>query len=222
MKKQVIISFILGALIFSGITGVLAYKLGANQVSYIPEDSNWNVTDVDTALDDLYDMASYGNAQASDIKSGKTALVNGNQVTGSLTIPNYASLSGTTNINPGGSSTTLNGYYNMSNYKVSCNGCIGGGIRGSFTPSTSAFTEIDLGFAPKEIITWSPYATSASNGTVHIIDYNVLNGTYTRWTGGTGYSDVTSSYVNNIIVDGTVLKYKAKTGFAYLTQYIAM
>ena len=84
MKKNVVISFILGALLFSSITGVLAYKLGANQVSYDPEDENWSVQAVDTALDDLYDMATYGDATANDIVEGKTALVNGTQITGTL------------------------------------------------------------------------------------------------------------------------------------------
>ena len=123
MKKQVIISFILGAIIFGGVGTILAYKLGANQVGYTPNDQTWNVSEVNTALDDLYDMATYGNATSSDIRSGKTALVNGNQITGNLTVPNYTTKTGTQNVAGGSSYSFPNGYYNMSNYKVSCGSC---------------------------------------------------------------------------------------------------
>ena len=51
--KKYIISFILGAIIFSGITA-LAYNLNASETSFTPSDNTWNVTTVSDALNDLY------------------------------------------------------------------------------------------------------------------------------------------------------------------------
>ena len=55
--KKVIFSrlffFILGAILFSGIT-VLAYKVNSDQVSYTPNNSNWQVDNVESAINDLY------------------------------------------------------------------------------------------------------------------------------------------------------------------------
>ena len=120
INKSHIFSFILGVIISGGITGVLAYKLAANQVGYTPSDSTWQVSDVDNALDSLFDMATYGDATSSDIKSGKTALVNGEQVTGNLTVPNYTTLANTENVGAGSSSSARTGYYYLDNYKVTC------------------------------------------------------------------------------------------------------
>ena len=117
--KSHIFVFILSAIIFGSIGSICAYKLGANQVGYEPSDDNWNVEAVDTALDDLYDMASFGDATSSDIVSGKKALVGGSQVTGSLTVPNYTTLTAE-NVAAGSSSTTRTGYYYLDNYKVIC------------------------------------------------------------------------------------------------------
>ena len=59
----------------------------SNGVSY----NKNNQTTVQNALDDLYTKANYGNATASQILKGRTALVGGKQVTGTLTIPTLAS-----------------------------------------------------------------------------------------------------------------------------------
>ena len=124
VNKGHIFAFILGLLLSSGIS-IYAYKLYANQVGYEPNNHNWNVSDVKEALDNLYDDATYGNATSSDIVSGKTALVNGSQVTGSLTIPNYMTKSGAQSaISPGGTYSLSNGYYQMTNnFSVSCSSC---------------------------------------------------------------------------------------------------
>ena len=53
MKKSNIFSFILGAIIFGGISVVSAYALLSSDVSYTPEDQGWNVENVQDALDDL-------------------------------------------------------------------------------------------------------------------------------------------------------------------------
>ncbi len=59
----------------------------SNGVSY----SKNNQTTVEGALNDLYNKANYGNASAGQILSGKTALVGGKKVTGTLTIPTLTS-----------------------------------------------------------------------------------------------------------------------------------
>ena len=48
-------AFILGAIIFSSITGVIASSLTASSISFEPTDENWNVTTVQGALNNLYD-----------------------------------------------------------------------------------------------------------------------------------------------------------------------
>ncbi len=57
----------------------------SNGVSY----SKNSQTTVEGALNDLYTKANYGNASAGQILSGKTALVGGSKITG--TMPNYSS-----------------------------------------------------------------------------------------------------------------------------------
>ena len=52
--KNPIFMFILGAVIFGGIGVVYAYVATASDVSYSPSDTSWNVSNVKTALDDLY------------------------------------------------------------------------------------------------------------------------------------------------------------------------
>lgn len=57
MKKFLtsrIFTFILGAVIFSGITGVAAYSILASDIGYTPKDSSWEVNNVKDAIDDLY------------------------------------------------------------------------------------------------------------------------------------------------------------------------
>ena len=51
--KSRIFSFILGAVIFSGIS-VCAYSLSSNDISFTPENSNWKVSNVEEAINDLY------------------------------------------------------------------------------------------------------------------------------------------------------------------------
>ena len=133
--KKTILGCTIGIIIGMFIMNIIDTKgennnIGSNGVIYE------NNTTVKSALDNLYsrvdELTSYGNATSSTILSGYTALVKGKQVTGSYTCPtcdysnyvaksNITSKSGTENVSSlGGSSTTLNGYYNLSNYKVSC------------------------------------------------------------------------------------------------------
>ena len=116
----------------------LYYVRGENnniESNAVMHDNNATVKSV---LDNLYsrvdELTGYGNATSSTILSGYTALVKGKKITGSYTCPtcdysnyvaksNITNKSGTTSISPGSSSTALNGYYNLSNYKVSCSSC---------------------------------------------------------------------------------------------------
>ena len=59
-KKSNIFSFLLGALIFTGITSVAAYSIFATDIGYTPSDSTWkksngeDITNVKDAIDELY------------------------------------------------------------------------------------------------------------------------------------------------------------------------
>ena len=51
--KNPIFTFILGAIIFGSITGVIAYNVSAN-IEFTPDDQDWEVENVQGALNDLY------------------------------------------------------------------------------------------------------------------------------------------------------------------------
>ena len=52
--KNPIFTFILGAIIFSGIISVAAYNIFANDIGYTPKDKTWKVDNVKDAIDELY------------------------------------------------------------------------------------------------------------------------------------------------------------------------
>lgn len=78
--KKIMISFILGIIICSGIVYASSYL--ASDISYTPLNNNWNVGSVSEALDSLYDITTLGDATADNISEGKTAVVNGKMITG--------------------------------------------------------------------------------------------------------------------------------------------
>ena len=53
-NKNIIVSFILGAILFSGVGVYAAVTFAASDVTYTPSDTSWSVTKVDKALDQLY------------------------------------------------------------------------------------------------------------------------------------------------------------------------
>ena len=54
--KKYIIGFILGAITFGSIGTVVALNYNAKDVSYNPNDENWNVNNVEDAIKDLKDI----------------------------------------------------------------------------------------------------------------------------------------------------------------------
>ncbi len=149
----------------------------SNGVSY---NKNGQAT-VQNALDDLYSKAntltSYGDATAPNILKGKTALVGGQQVEG--TMPNRGAVTET--VSPGGSYKIEAGYHNGSG-KVACEKAtlsvsfLGLGDYIRYTPSNTSFSyEIgDQGWSmssklnPSEMNLWRVIRKN-SNGTVDIV-----------------------------------------------------
>ena len=87
---KTVTAFIVGGIIFGGATAVLAAVISANQVTYNKTGVSGATKDtVQEAITELYGKAnsltSYGNATASQILSGQTALVNGTRITGTMT-----------------------------------------------------------------------------------------------------------------------------------------
>ena len=54
LDKKIIITAIICFLI-SGTVGVVAYKVGAGDVSFTPDNSEWQVDNVEDAVNDLYE-----------------------------------------------------------------------------------------------------------------------------------------------------------------------
>ena len=95
MKKTFLtnmLSFIIGGLIFGGV--VYAANYYAKDISYEPSDASWEVNNVNEAINSLYNnvtelenIKNLGDAEASDIASGKTAVVKGVEVIGTAQPP---------------------------------------------------------------------------------------------------------------------------------------
>lgn len=55
INKNIIIGFVIGIIVMSGVGVVAATMYYSNQISYTPTDTSWNVDNVETALNELYD-----------------------------------------------------------------------------------------------------------------------------------------------------------------------
>ena len=93
MKKFIknnIFGFALGIILCGGIVyGANVYQ--SNSIEYNPTDSSWNVSNVSDAINSLHSMVkelenikSIGDATAAQILKGKTAVVKGNKITGTM------------------------------------------------------------------------------------------------------------------------------------------
>ena len=87
--KNPIFTFILGALIFTGITSVAAYSILANDIRYTPKDSTWkksngeDITNVKDAIDELYSKANL------NIKTENLKLIKGTNKIPTIVGKNY-------------------------------------------------------------------------------------------------------------------------------------
>ena len=82
--------FIVGAEVFLLCMIVGVFKIHAASSNPPSNEVNYNKNNqatVQNAVNDLYKKSIYGNAQANEIRSGKTALVGGKQVVGTYTCP---------------------------------------------------------------------------------------------------------------------------------------
>ena len=82
MFKNSLFTFILGAILFSGVTAYAAKIIYATEVSYTSDKTT--KTNVSDAITELYELTSVGDAKAEEILVGKKALVNGKEITGTM------------------------------------------------------------------------------------------------------------------------------------------
>ena len=110
MKKYTkeIVLVLITAIVVSVISVSATVYFNSENITFEPDDTNWNVSSTSSALNDLYSYANSGDATASNILLGKTALVNGTLITGTM-VDNGAV---TSTLNAGGSYTIPAGYHN--------------------------------------------------------------------------------------------------------------
>lgn len=82
IMRKYVLGFIIGVIVTLCVNTFANTIFDGVVVSYNKYNSETNVQD---AIDDLYDRSSYGDAAAGNILSGKTALINGSKVTGTMT-----------------------------------------------------------------------------------------------------------------------------------------
>lgn len=172
-RKSNIFSFLLGAVLFSGITVVVAATILAKDVSYTPKDNTWKVDNVKDAIDDLYTKAKpeyTGSFEvtpqeyATVIPTKDTILTKNIRVNA---IPStYKNLTTTTTVNAnnllnGIKAYTSDGTLVTGNITANC-------VSGSYTKPANTFIDINIGFMPTK---FSIEFTTAS-GNHHIVYYN--------------------------------------------------
>ena len=88
--KKVLIGFIAGIILCGGIEIYATSLYKAKDISYNKE--NWEVNNVNDAIDSLYNNTIIGDAKSEDILEGKTALVKGTVIKGTLKKGGYVAL----------------------------------------------------------------------------------------------------------------------------------
>ena len=140
--KQFILGIIVGGIIFgTSIYAATTYYYAANEVSYTPSDSTWNVTTVKAALDNLKSTSGSALTNLKNTDIAKAVSANGSTLSSVITklggIANKGSLTKT--INPGGSVDIAAGYYSGGKIKANANQ-----NSGTYTPSSHG-TALDMG-----------------------------------------------------------------------------
>ena len=199
MKTKIKYGIVIGTgIIIFGILGVQAASVvPSNGVLY--SNSNSTVTTVEGALNELYAgverLKSIGTATSSDILSGKTALIKGNEVTG--TMPNYSS-----------SQLWINGdngtFYDNITYTYSS---------GTTTNEMVGFKSNKAGYFGTNTV-WmcgkkSDLAPQIASGQTLL----GVTGTYTSDANATASQILSgkTAYVNGKLVTGTIASLAAKT-----------
>ena len=83
--KNPIFTFILGAIIFSSITGVIAYNLTSDKIGFEPDDEDWNVENVEEAINDLYSKKQIDISNMTLVDSKYTQVLNANSTSSTYT-----------------------------------------------------------------------------------------------------------------------------------------
>ena len=201
LKSNSLFTFILGGILFGsiGIYGINEYN--SNSIEYSPTDENWEVSNVNEAINSLYSMKTeldnlkgIGDATTAQILSGKKALVKGNTITGTMT--NRGTWTNTPTSS--GKVTIPAGYHNGSGYvdtsKVYDAGYNTGSNLGKYATNTlypkqlSTWIHEELGFKPKILIVYFYWYDTSSKtikysfNCVYSEALNLLDGRYVRLT----------------------------------------
>lgn len=163
---------------------------------------------------ELNELKNYGFATADKIFSGYAALIKGNKITGTFS---PTALSGTKTISPGASSTTLNGYYDLSNYKVTCSTCpvvyysapyftwsgtINAGKSKTVSDGVCSGSVCPNGanHSPRFVVIASAIKSTSENPYVNVLVYDYTTHTGYRVHYGTSTTtEITSSNIDNYI-----------------------
>ena len=220
--KKIMISFILGGITFGTVGVLAATTISSNQVTY--QDQTLNNT-----LDELYDsvnlLKTKGDATASQILTGKTTIVKGIEVTG--TMPNRGNLNWAPSTST--SYTVPSGYYsggtlnsagayntgynagvtaadnrantNSTNYKTGYNaGYSAGSSNGKFSGTfVLGLAQRSMGYVPRSLFPNGRITVTSSGSQVWTYNsYTTSNGMATITNGGSQtyyYSSLSSGYI---------------------------
>ena len=190
-KKSNIFSFLLGTIIFTGITSVAAYTIFANDIGYTPKDTTWKVDNVKDAIDDLYTNANTTITVLNNQISNKDTEINSlngriseleeridsqdNAVTVSFNIPT----SGTITKNVGFKPTFISCTHKTSLNKISV------AAYDSKNGNNKVITSLDGGYV--DVVNISNYYTITDTG----FSYNVaISDTTSEWYNAPVYCTV--------------------------------
>lgn len=93
----------------------------------------------------------------------------------------------------------------------------GGGYYGTFSATTSSFTDTDFGFVPTKIITFIYYSNQAM-----VLLHDITNGKIYQYFQNQNPYDATSAYGSLMYMDGTVFKFKAPASIGNISTVYCM